>query len=415
MGDVAMLQVGVARLQRIFPQAEIHVVTRAPKRLEAFCSGCVAVSAQGVDQWKFAHCVPFASRWRRGRWAEFLDKVDFSLKFTAPNFALLAMRSVARLTRSHLSAAKAYRDLIDSCDLVVATGGGYFTDSFLTYSRGILLGLRLALRKGKKIALVGQGLGPLKDEAFGARLARVLKHASLITLREGIESKRVLDKLGVSDRYVRITGDDAIEAVANRVASPDARTVGLNLRVTGYSNVGSKEIGILRAAIASVLSKLSLVVMPVPIELLEKDSDSVAIERLVGNSFMVDPLPEPVVDPRDVIERVARCRLVITGSYHAGVFALSLGIPIVGLVRSAYYLTKFEGLRSQFTEGVSVVDLSCNALCDTLLATVETTLQKMHAPCGSLVEAAQRQIAQAESSYELLSEMFHGTCRNPNG
>ncbi len=407
MGDVAMLQVGVARLQRMFPRAEIHVVTRAPKRLETFCNGCVAVSAEGVDQWKFAHCVPFPTRWRRGKWAKFLDKVDFWLKFTAPDLALLAMRSVARITRSRLSPAKAYRDLIDSCDVVVAAGGGYFTDSFQTYSRGIMLSLRLALLRKKKIVVLGQGLGPLTDHAFGTRLARILKEASLITLREGIESRKVLERFGVSERYVRVTGDDAIPVCACSVASPDARTVGLNLRVSGYANVGSKELGNLGDAMVRVLSKLRLIAMPVPIELSEEAADAVAIEKLVSRSSMVDPFPEPVGCPQDVIERISRCRVMITGSYHAGVFALSLGIPIVGLVHSAYYSSKFAGLRSQFGEnGVLVVDLSCSALFDSLLESVEVTLDRVQAPCRNLIQSAKRQVVEAEASFELLREMF---------
>ena len=30
-------------------------------------------------------------------------------------------------------------------------------------------------------------------------------------------------------------------------------------------------------------------------------------------------------------------RLVITGSYHAGVFALAQGVPVLALAKSAYY------------------------------------------------------------------------------
>ena len=33
----------------------------------------------------------------------------------------------------------------------------------------------------------------------------------------------------------------------------------------------------------------------------------------------------------------------VTGSYHAGVFALAQGIPVVGLLQSAYYEQKFIG------------------------------------------------------------------------
>ena len=74
--------------------------------------------------------------------------------------------------------------------------------------------------------------------------------------------------------------------------------------------------------------------------------------------------------PQDVIRRVGECRVVVTGSYHAGVFALSQGIPVVGLSRSDYYDDKFLGLADQFGPGCCLVALDEAGTAHALVARV---------------------------------------------
>ena len=58
-----------------------------------------------------------------------------------------------------------------------------------------------------------------------------------------------------------------------------------------------------------------------------------------------------------VIKQTARCRVVVTGAYHAAVFALAQGIPVVCLSNSPYYLAKFQGLEDLFGSGCTIVTL----------------------------------------------------------
>src|SRR5919198_4977033 len=50
-GDVAMLQIAVERLARLWPDAVIHVITDDPARLEACCPGVRPVDAAGRRLW----------------------------------------------------------------------------------------------------------------------------------------------------------------------------------------------------------------------------------------------------------------------------------------------------------------------------------------------------------------------------
>ena len=85
--------------------------------------------------------------------------------------------------------------------------------------------------------------------------------------------------------------------------------------------------------------------MSVPISHYPTEVDGAVNAALLG--AWSEPADE-VVTPLGVVEHISRCRAVVTGSYHAAVFALAQGIPAVGLTGSAYYDAKFAGLADQF-------------------------------------------------------------------
>ena len=51
LGDVAMLQVGVRRLQHLWPSARIEVLTESPAKLALFCPGAKPLARAGRDLW----------------------------------------------------------------------------------------------------------------------------------------------------------------------------------------------------------------------------------------------------------------------------------------------------------------------------------------------------------------------------
>ena len=109
--------------------------------------------------------------------------------------------------------------------------------------------------------------------------------------------------------------------------------------------------------------------------------------------------------PADVMRQVGRCRLVITGSYHAGVFALSQGVPVIGLAKSDYYVAKFEGLADQFGCGCDTVPLNQTALKQDLLDKTSRLWKAAGALRPRLLQAAEKQIAQGQQAYERLRDL----------
>jgi colanic acid/amylovoran biosynthesis protein len=114
----------------------------------------------------------------------------------------------------------------------------------------------------------------------------------------------------------------------------------------------------------------------------------------------------PVDSPMRVIEEIGHCRIVITGSYHAGVFALSQGIPVIGLVASDYYQWKFDGLAHQFGEGCRVLRLEMPSLA-LRLGTMFRELWDGAADLQPvLLSAAERQQEASRSAYSQVATLL---------
>jgi colanic acid/amylovoran biosynthesis protein len=113
---------------------------------------------------------------------------------------------------------------------------------------------------------------------------------------------------------------------------------------------------------------------------------------------------ERVSSPEQVLGRVARCRVVVTGSYHAGVFALAMGVPVVALVASAYYHDKMWGLAHQFgVDGCRVVGLGGPDAPAALADAVAAQWAGAQRLRPALLAAAERQAAAGRDAYRRLA------------
>src|SRR5208337_323983 len=108
--------------------------------------------------------------------------------------------------------------------------------------------------------------------------------------------------------------------------------------------------------------------------------------------------------PLKVIRQVARCRIVVTGAYHAAVFAMSQGIPVVALSASDDYTAKFLGLEDQFGLGCETVFLGASDASERLAAAAERAWRLAEKVRLPMQEAARRQIALSQGAYERIRE-----------
>lgn len=98
--------------------------------------------------------------------------------------------------------------------------------------------------------------------------------------------------------------------------------------------------------------------------------------------------------------------MVITGSYHAAVFALAQGIPAVCIEKSAYYSQKFCGLREQFGEGCAVVEAAESDFGFRLEHAIEHAWRSADDLRPRLLEAAASQIEKGRAAYARVFKRF---------
>ena len=408
VGDVAMLQSCVIRLRRLWPGAEIMVVCHAPERLASYCPGTTAIG-QTLAGLPFFRMLP-----RRPRLA-----AEQAWKMAAPCFA----RSRAVRPPRPRTAIQAVR----AADLVVASGGGYVTDTWWWHGAGVLSLLRLAQRLGKPTAMFGQGVGPISGRGRGGsralcRQARaVLPRLAVLGLREDQIGKNLAISLGVPSGAVAVTGDDALELIpegsavegsAHGGSAPRGGALGVSMRVSPYAGVDQTAAEMVGDLVVQAAEAFRAPIVTLPVSRYPVDGDLDALRALLhpersGAHIVLHDLATPDA----LITVAADCRVIVTGSYHAAVFGLARGVPAVCLTRSAYYDAKFAGLRTLFPGACLVVSLDQPDLAGRLGQAID---QAWHLPAQArddarMAAAGQRQAGrQAYARFRDVVEKNHG-------
>jgi polysaccharide pyruvyl transferase WcaK-like protein len=400
-GDLAMQQVAVTRVANLWPDASILVLTDVPDELSEYGTNVHPLDAGGRRAW-LTRAMEQIER-RRPAPLDLLRRLAGTLSGSG------------RGDRDASTQAREFVHVISTASLVVVSGMGSITDAFPCYAASLLKTLELATRAGIPTAMMGQGMGPLRDDRLRHLARAVLPNVDLIALREVRASYPLLRELGVSPDRILTTGDDAIEIAYHRDPPPFGTLLGVNLRAAYYSEVGADSVAPVKSGLAESAHRLAASLVPIPISHVPGEEDALTIAQVVGeHGLRADATPAPA-DIDAVVERIRRCRVIVTGSYHAGVFALAAGIPVVALARSTYYIDKFLGLADQFGGGCDLVVLEEPDIAGRLVAAVDGAWREAERVRPKLLEAAARQIQLGHVAYrrvcELVQRRHDGTWR----
>jgi colanic acid/amylovoran biosynthesis protein len=388
LGDVAMLQSCVRRLATLWPDAEILVICRAPDRLAQYCPGAVPVAldrTEGMAGRRLLQHVPRRARHALGQ----------AWRIAGPS---LVGHGPSR-SRPAAGAGSPLEALAAS-DLVIAAGGGYVTDTWWWHAAGVLSLLSAAQRTGRPTAMLGQGLGPINHPLLRYQARKVLPRLERLGLREGVVGPPLARAFGVPDDRVVVTGDDALEvAVGTPARGGDA--IGVNLRVSAYAGLDDAAGRVVTQAVARAARAFDAPLVMLPVSRYPEDGDLAALVRTfagVDASVTADDL----ADPDALVEAVHQCRAVVTGSYHAAVFSLAQGVPVVCLTRSSYYDAKFTGLAALFPTACTVVDLTVADFPSRLAAAIEQAWRRPAIDRQAAYAAAVAQRERGRETYGLL-------------
>jgi polysaccharide pyruvyl transferase WcaK-like protein len=345
IGDVAMLQACLSRLRMHWPDAEIMVIAHEPARLASYCPEARAITRPLAGH-PLLRCLP-----RKPLLAS-----EQAWKIAGPY-----MRGRVTSGRAAGDRPGTAIQAVQAADLVVASGGGYLTDSWWWHAAGVLSLLSLAQRLGKPTAMFGQGVGPISRPWLRAQAGTVLPKLKVLGLREDRMGRDLALSLGAPAAAVTLTGDDALELVDG--ATPVAgRALGLSVRVAGYAGVASGTAAAVGAVVAGVARELGAPVSGLPVSRYPADADLAVLRTVLPGGPGRGPVRadcelEDIRSPAALVAAAGGCRAIVTGSYHAAVFGAAQGVPVVCLTGSPYYEGKFSGLRALFPGTCSVVPL----------------------------------------------------------
>ena len=400
LGDIAMVQVCIERLRKLWPDATIGVVTEAADRLAQHCPGVQAVPAPGQHEW-------FQGRWSGGAYWPLLGQ-DTRTRFewrarrlgrTSPRAARLALRAELLAREPASDDLREFVSWLLGADGVVVSGRGGTTDVFLEDGVEVLELLDTAIALGIPTAMFGQGLGPMNDEHLRALANEVLPRLEALTVRERHSAMPLLRGLGVRPERVTVTGDDALE-LAYRLRSNGATrgAIGVGLRLAPYSGTTQPMARTIARVLREGAARRGAELRPVPVSLYPHEDDNGSLARLLGSQN------GEVTTPLQAIAQAGGCRVVVAGSYHAAVFALAQGVPVVGLTASPYYEAKLEGLADMFPGGCWVLSASDRDVAARLSAALDEAWEGADKLRPELLAATARQIAAAQDAYARFEE-----------
>lgn len=407
MGDVAMLQVGVRRLQSLWPSGRIEVLTESPTNLALVCPGAEPLPRAGRNLWIGNQAIIGGSdRLLPQAGSVGLSNLNRACRLRYPaTFRLLAgLRLAIRDRRNVRPDVKAFLEAMEHADLFVVCGAGGFTDDTREWNVAILDTIEEAVQRNVRVVMFGQGLGPLTDPHVLRRARKILPKVSLITLRGGRGASELAQSLGVNSSQIFTTGDEAVELAYEAREKEPGQAIGINLRVASYSNVNRGMTEELRPVLHEFARRHNVPLIPVPIAFHAWANDHLTIQRLLQGFDDHSDGGATLDTPLKVIRQVGRCRIVVTGAYHAAVFAMSQGIPVVGLSASEDYTAKFLGLEDQFGLGCETVSLGESDAAERIAAAAERAWQSAEAVRLPLQEAARRQITLSRGAYERIRD-----------
>jgi colanic acid/amylovoran biosynthesis protein len=418
-GNVALLQAAVHKVSQLWPTATIEVLTEAPYLLKLYCPTVHPVSVHPWHNWSHAHqrfdrlrgrvprlILQLLLELREEAWHRFPGSVtgEWRRKFQTRLSARPASAEFEQpVTSPSAEPSQDLEQAIQNADLVVATGGGYLCDvNDKDYTLQVFATLERAIQLGKPAVMAGQGVGPLNEPGLRARLGKLLPALELILIREPYLARPLLESLGVAPERVIMTGDDAIEMTYAARTTLRGNYIGVNLRAARYTQVNESYVEKIRPAIHQVARTFAAPLIALPISSHVQEGDREIIQQILKGYPKISVDWQRFDLPLNLIKKIGRCRVVVTGSFHPAVFALAQGIPAVGLVKSPAYQGKFGALRDEFGSACQLIHLDDARLSEKIIAAVETAWASADQVAPVLLRAAVRQIEWQSAGYQCL-------------
>lgn len=312
--------------------------------------------------------------------------------------------------------ARALIEVLSECDGLLIAGGGNLNSRYgwLLYERAAAVVIARAL--GKPVVISGQTLGPQLTAPDAIVLAEMLLAADLCSMREPASlqlarSMGVPAAAGLDDASFLTPAASSEPAAASGTAAVNGVQ---DLPGSGYVAVtvaplseGREDLfAQLGAELDSLHGQTGLPVVFVPHMGIGADQgwDMAAHARIAG-AMSTRSLQLPVLPARDVAGITAGAAMVLTTRYHPAVFALSAGVPVLGLAPDNYSGVRISGAMGNW--GLSDFVLPVPALGEGLLGpALSEAWERRSDISGHLAEVLPSRSAWSQSWWDAVAAVF---------
>lgn len=272
---------------------------------------------------------------------------------------------------------------LDGVHAVVNAGGGNLATRWPVhvFERSSLA--RIAGLRGVPVVVTGQTLGPDLDAPDDAVIARMLREAALVGVREP-DTAALVSSWGIP---ASLNVDDASFLGWDEAHVPAERT-GVVVSLSGWFDGRPAEQ--VEQGLAALLDDAARTVGPVafhahfgPLDPQGAPRGDAALHERVRARMAEPSTVVPTGDSRRAAALVRGAALLITCRYHPAVFAAPAGTPVLALSADRYTRIKLGGALGHWGQ-TDVVDLDD-------LAAAPTRLRALHDGAASIAaEAARR-------------------------
>ncbi|MEJ5171308.1 MAG: polysaccharide pyruvyl transferase CsaB [Fimbriimonadales bacterium] len=317
---------------------------------------------------------------------------SFTVMSGAPDetYRVHGLPSIPRKSRA------AFRKALGECDALVFPGGSIFQDATSLRSVFYYAGLvSEAKRAGKRVLLLGQGVGPLRRTLGKRWAAAAFERADAVVVRDPA-SAQTIKALGVA-RPVRVGADpafllpDPVGAEGEAFGVGSMRTVGLAPRpVRNEPAIASVFGDLARALFESGL-------MPVLIEM-DRAMDGPLLDAIAKSQGGKVPDLRKIPSPVQIQQRIRRMEAVVAVRLHAGILAATVGVPSV--------MVDYDPKVSAFARAMELPLAPAKASASALLARVQDLLREREAVCSRLSGRTEDLRRLAEANVEAVRQVL---------
>jgi polysaccharide pyruvyl transferase WcaK-like protein len=386
LGDLALLLSAYSALKAEWPEAEIFTLALKPERLLEVLPDAKPVNPYDRSRWSGVMAVGWLAE---GYSPFFRSSARLFRNFVSGRLISRLIDLAPGECRSKQLEFAKFARFLEEIDLYVWAGGGYLADHFGSLATQFANTLEYLAGKGVPSIAFGLGIGPLNRRRIAAAVKGTMSNLSYIGLRDGLSSQ-LLQEWSFPENKFCVTGDDAIALASPCRPAELGQSLGISLRATYYSGLSETHFRRIADVVGVFCSKHGVGLASIPIA-----RQDLGTNRSITNDVLQFTEPEFTIEA--VLKNVASCRAVVTGSYHAAVFALSMGVSVVAIAATDYYRQKFAGLKEQFGGLLQILSFDASSelsmFAETLASLVEDAWRDAPNRRAALIQKAEEQVA----------------------